>query len=149
VLIISQQNRLYPGVEQSEIRSITFLILFGIKRVCLSCGSVWTLYLCIRWVKIHIVVVTETYHICQMRTNIYPTSCFQGWLHMKRTFWGIIGVDFDAIQCQMLIIYSAFVRYSKEKRNKMKQSVSFRKAYDSVRKEVFYNILILSYIRWN
>jgi len=65
--------------------------------------------------KKQILIVIETYHFCQIRTTFYPTSCFQGWLHMKRKFWGIISVDFDAIQCQMLIIYSAFVRYSKKK----------------------------------
>ena len=62
---------------------------------------------------------------------------------MYRKCWGIISVDFDAIY-QMLIIYYAFVRYSKEKMNKMKQSISFRKACDSFRKEAFYNILIVS-----
>jgi len=62
---------------------------------------------------------------------------------MPRKCWGIISVDFDAIY-QMLIIYSAFVRYSKEKMNKMKQSISFRNVYDSVRKETFYNTLIVS-----
>ena len=64
---------------------------------------------------------------------------------MQSKFWGIISADFDAA-CQMLIIYSAFVRCSKEKMNKIKQSISFRKAYDSVRKEALYvyNILIVS-----
>ena len=35
--------------------------------------------------------------------------------------------------------------------NKIKQSISFRKAYDSVRKEALYvyNILIVSGILWN
>jgi len=62
---------------------------------------------------------------------------------MQRKFWGLISADFDAL-CQMLIIYSAFIRYLKEKMNTMKQSISFRKAYDSVRKEALYNILIVS-----
>ena len=45
VLIKSQENRLQPGVEQFEIRSVNLLILFVIKRNCLSCGSIRTLYL--------------------------------------------------------------------------------------------------------
>ena len=61
---------------------------------------------------------------------------------MHRKFWGIISVNFDAT-CQKLIIYSAFVRYWKEKRNIMKQRIRFRKAYDSVRKEALYNVLIV------
>ena len=58
---------------------------------------------------------------------------------MQRTFWGII-VDFDATG-QMLIIYSAFVKYSRESRNTLKQCMSFREAYDSFRMEALYNIL--------
>ena len=58
---------------------------------------------------------------------------------------GIINVDSDATG-QPLIIYSAFVKYFKRNGNTMKQCISsfidFKKAYDSVRREVLYNILI-------
>ena len=147
MLIKSQQNQLQPRVDQFATRSIN-LILFVIYRNCLICGRIWSLCVCIRRVKKQIVVIVETYHFCQIRTKFYPTSCFQGWLHMHRKFWGIIIVDFDAI-CQMLIIYSAFVRYWKEKRNVMKQRIRFRKAYDSVRKEALCNIRIVSGTLWN
>jgi len=57
---------------------------------------------------------------------------------------GIIIVDFDR-PGQLLIIYSAFVKYLK-KRDTRKQCISsfadFKEAYDSVRKELLYNILI-------
>jgi hypothetical protein len=55
-------------------------------------------------------------------------------------------VDFDVTD-QLLIRFSAFVRYRKKKKweyNEMvhKLFVDFKKAYDSVRREVLYNIPI-------
>ena len=44
---------------------------------------------------------------------------------------------------QLLIIYFGFVRYLKEKKgNTIRQCIEFKEAYDSVRCEVLYNILI-------
>ena len=57
-------------------------------------------------------------------------------------------MDFKA-NSQLLIIYSAFVKYLRKNGNTTKQCVSFldfKKAYDSVRGEVMYNILIESVI---
>jgi hypothetical protein len=54
---------------------------------------------------------------------------------------GIINEDCDATG-QLLITYSEFVKYLRGKRNRVKQCISFRKTYDSVRKETLYNILI-------
>ena len=60
---------------------------------------------------------------------------------------GIISVDFDAT-VQLLIIYSAFIKYLRKNGNKMRQCISylidFKKAYCSVRREVLYNILVES-----
>jgi len=58
--------------------------------------------------------------------------------------FGMISVDFDAIG-QLLIIYSVFIKYEKkwEYSEAMRQLfVDFKTAYDSVRREVLYNILI-------
>jgi hypothetical protein len=53
--------------------------------------------------------------------------------------------DFD-ITSQLLIIYCAFVRYLRKKceynEAMHKQSTDFKKAYDSLRWEALYNILI-------
>jgi len=56
---------------------------------------------------------------------------------------GIINVDSDATG-PLLIIYSAFVKYLRRNGNTMMHQlfIDFKKAYDSVRKEVLYNILI-------
>jgi hypothetical protein len=50
-------------------------------------------------------------------------------------------VDFDVTD-QLLIRFSAFVRYWRKNGSTMRQYISIRKAYDSVRREVLYNILI-------
>ena len=58
---------------------------------------------------------------------------------------GIINVDSDATG-RLLIIYSAFVKYWRKKweYNKAVHQIfiDFKKVYDSVRREVLYNILI-------
>ena len=63
---------------------------------------------------------------------------------MRRKLSGIINVAFDATG-RLLIIYSAFAKYLKKNGNTMNQFISsfidFKKAYDSVRREVLYKIL--------
>jgi hypothetical protein len=59
---------------------------------------------------------------------------------------GIISLDFD-VEGQLLIIYSSFVEYLKNKCKYNEEAVlhlfiDFRKSYDSVRGEVLCNILI-------
>jgi len=71
-----------------------------------------------------IVVIIETYHFCQLRTKCYPTSCCQGQLHLQRKLMGIISVDFHATG-QLLIIYSAFVKYSRTNGNTIRQCISY------------------------
>jgi hypothetical protein len=57
----------------------------------------------------------------------------------------VILVDFYA-KGQLLIIYSAFVKYLRKNGNTMKALhqpfIDLKKAYDSVRREVLYNIFI-------
>ena len=64
---------------------------------------------------------------------------------MQRKLWGIINVDSDAIG-QLLITYSVFVKYLRKKREHNEAVhqlfIDFKKAYDSVRKEALYSILI-------
>jgi len=64
---------------------------------------------------------------------------------MQRKLLRIISVDFDATG-QLLILYSAFDKYLRKKREYNEAVhhlfMDFKKAYDSVRREVLYNILI-------
>ena len=52
------------------LRSISFLIPFGIKRNFLSSGRSWLLYLFIRRMIKEIVVIIEAYHFCQLHNRI-------------------------------------------------------------------------------
>ena len=56
---------------------------------------------------------------------------------------GIINVDSEATG-RLLIIYSAFIKYWRKNGNEAVHQlfIDFKKAYDSVRREVLYNILI-------
>ena len=64
---------------------------------------------------------------------------------MQRKVSGIISVDFDATD-QLLTIYYAFVKYLRKKweyNDTVHQLfIDFKKAYDSARREVLYNILM-------
>jgi hypothetical protein len=61
---------------------------------------------------------------------------------MQRKLLGIINVDFDATD-QLQITYSAFVKYLKKMGIALHQVfIDFKKAYDSVKREVLHNILI-------
>src|SRR5215510_7688680 len=64
---------------------------------------------------------------------------------MQKKLLGIINEDSDAIG-QLLSIYSVFVKYLKKKREYNESVhqlfIDFNKAYDSVRREASYNILI-------
>jgi hypothetical protein len=63
---------------------------------------------------------------------------------MRRKLRGIVNVAFDT--SRLLIIYSAFVKYLRKKREYNEDVhqlfIDFKKAYDSVRREVLYKILI-------
>ena len=64
---------------------------------------------------------------------------------MRRKLSGIINVAFDATG-RLLIIYSAFAKYLRKKweyNEEVRQLfIDFKKAYDSVRREILYKILI-------
>jgi len=58
---------------------------------------------------------------------------------MKGKLLGIINVDFDATG-QLRTIYSAYVKYLRKNGNTT--NIDFKKAYDSIMRDVLYNILI-------
>jgi len=63
---------------------------------------------------------------------------------MQKKIVGIINVDFEATG-QLLVIYSAFIKYLKKWKYKEavhQLVIDFKNAYDSVRREALYNILI-------
>ena len=98
------------------------------------------MFLFVRRVIKQTVAIIETYHICQLRTKFYPTSCCQDYLHMQRKLLGIINVAFDATG-QLLIIYSAFVKYLRKDGNTMKQYIRNCRLQE-VRRGILYNTVI-------
>ena len=66
------------GVAKFALRSINVLILFGMKRNCLRSGRSRSLYLSIRRVMKHTVVIIEAYYFCKLRKKFYLTSSSQG-----------------------------------------------------------------------
>jgi hypothetical protein len=66
------------GGRQFTMRSINLLILLGIRRNYLRSGRSQSLYLLISRVIKQTVVIIEAYHVCQVHTKFYPTSCCQG-----------------------------------------------------------------------
>jgi hypothetical protein len=64
---------------------------------------------------------------------------------MQRKLLGIINADFD-VTGQLLIIYSAFIKYLRKKKRDYNKAVhqlfmDLKRPYDSVRKVVLYSIL--------
>jgi len=91
---------------RSEIHK--FIILFGKRRNCLRSRMIRSLYLYIRRVIKHVVII-EAYHSFQLRTKFYLTSCCQVKLHVQRKLLENIMVDF-APTGQLQITLSAFVK---------------------------------------
>jgi len=110
-------------VGQFALRSINISVLLGIKRNCLSSGKSRSLYLFKRKVIKQTVVNRGEYQFRQLHTKFYPTSCCQGYFHMQRKLLGIINVYFNATY-QLLITYSAFVKYLKKNGNAIKMCIS-------------------------
>ena len=63
-----------PGTDQI----LAELIIAGGRKIPSWIGRSRSLYLFIRRTIKQIVVITEAYHFCQLRTIFYPTSCCQG-----------------------------------------------------------------------
>jgi hypothetical protein len=90
------------------------------------------------------VIIIVGYHCYQLQTIFYRISASQGLFRATMKLLGIICVGFDVTD-QLLIRFSAFVRYWRNNWSTMRQYIDFidfKKVYDSVRREVLYNILI-------
>ena len=60
---------------RSEIHKLSFR--FGVRKDCVRSGRSRSLYLFISRVMNQVVVIMEAYHLRQLRTKFYPTSCCQ------------------------------------------------------------------------
>ena len=118
--IKSQQNCLRRGVEQFTMRSINLLFLFGIRRNYPRSEGISR---CRR----RAVKRTVNYRgisLLPTRYKILSNILLSKLLHMQRRLLGIIKVNVNATG-QLLIIYSAFVKYLKKIGNTTKQCIIF------------------------
>ena len=123
------------------MKSINLLFLFGKRRNCLRSERIRSLCLSIRRGIKQTVVIIQSYHFCQMRTKFYPASCRLGWLHKQRKLLGIINVYFEVTD--QLLLFMLRSSNTWEKKWEYDEAVhqlfiDFKKAYDSVRREVLY-----------
>jgi hypothetical protein len=93
-----------------------------------------------------IVIIIVRHHCCQVHTKFYQTSFSQGYVHIQTKLLGIISLGFNVTD-QLLIRFSVFVRYWRKSESTIIQYIShsfihFKKAYDTVKRKVLYNILI-------
>ena len=130
------------GGRKNILRTRNLLILFGKSRNCLRNGRSQSLYLAIRWMIEQTEVIKDAYHFCQQNFIRHPAVNVNS---TQRKLFVLITVDFDATG-QLLILYAAFVKYLRKKweyNEAVHQLfIDFKKAYDSVRREVLYNILM-------
>ena len=66
-----------------------------------------------------------------MYRHITFVNYVQNCIHMQRKLLGIMNVDFDATG-QLLIMYSAFIKYLRKNGNKMKQCISSFRLQESL-----------------
>jgi hypothetical protein len=88
VLIKSQQNWLWQGGDQLDMRSINFSIIFGIWRNSLWSGSSRSLYLSVRSVIKQIVVIIEAYHFANYKQNFVQHPAVKVNSICRGNYWG-------------------------------------------------------------
>jgi hypothetical protein len=125
---------------RSEIHNL--LIIFEIRSNCPRSGMSRSFYLFIGRVIKQMVVIVEAYNFCQIRTKCYPTPNN----FLREIIGGFIIVDFDSAG-QLLTDHIFCIRQILEEKLEYDQAirqlfVDFKKACDSVRREVLYNTLI-------
>jgi len=108
------------------------------RRNCMSSRRSWSLYLFIRRVTKEIVLIIEAYHLCSVRTVFCPTSC--------RGHYGGHQCGYRINRSNIFHIFCICQRpYTKRENNEAVHQlfIYFKRACDSVRKEVLYNTVIV------
>jgi len=79
-----------------------------------------------------IVVIIGAYHVCQIHKKKFtqhPTVKVNS--TCRGNYWGIINVDFDAAG-QLMIIYSAFVKYLRKNGNTISSASALYRLQESL-----------------
>ena len=127
--ILAELIKVVGRTIHSEIRKLITSIWN--KETCLGSARNRSLYLSIRSAIKHTVVTIGAYYFCQLRSKFYPSYCCQGGLHTQRKLLGIFNVDFDSAG-QLLIIYSAFVKYVRRIGSTVKQWFGTRRCFIAI-----------------
>jgi hypothetical protein len=106
-------------------------------------GRSQSLYLyTIRAVKC-IEVIIGAYLLCQVRTKLYQTSCFQVNSRCRENYWGsLMWISKQQFNCWSYILHLSNI-FKKWVYNDLAHQlfIYFKNASDSVRRKVVYNIL--------
>ena len=126
------------GVEQFAVRYINLLIQFGIRSDCVMSGKCRSLYSFIRKAIKQILILLDAYQFCQQGTKFYPKSSVKVYSFCRRNYWGS-SVWISTQQVNYCHIFC--IRQIPEKKWEYNEAVhqlfiDFKKAYDSVRREV-------------
>jgi hypothetical protein len=137
IVITFWQNWLKQEMKHYCLRSINSLILFRIRKNCLINGRSLLLYQFTSGAMKLILIIIMEYHWYQLHT------IFSYILLPRLSPYIDEIVD---VTDQLLIRFSAFIRYWTNNKSTMRTVhqlfIDFKKAYDSVRREVMYKILI-------
>ena len=123
------------------MRSINLLFLFGIRRNCLRSGRSQSLYLSIRRATKQNVVIIEAF------ANYIQNFIQHPAVKVNSVLGEVVGDNQCGFQCYRSstdhISYNRQILEKKWDYNEAvhKLSIDFKKSYDSVRREVLYNIL--------
>jgi len=124
---------------------MNLLILFGIRRNCLSSGRSRSLYLSIRWVTKQTVLIIQAYNFFVSYIQNLSNILLSRLTPYADKLFGIFSVGFDVTSQLVIILFCT--RQTDVKKWQYSDAVNhlfvdFKKAYDSVRREVLYNLLI-------
>ena len=144
-MIKSQQNLLKQGLGQFAVRFINLLFLFGIRRNCLMNGRIQSQYLSIRRGIKQIVVTIGAYHFLPTTYKILSNILLSSLIPYAEEIIGDHQCGFRRNRSTTDHIFC--IRQILEKKWEHNEPVhqlfiDFKKAYDSVRREALYNILI-------
>jgi len=119
------------------MRSINLLFLFGIRRNCLRSGRSLSFDLSIRRAIKQIVVIIETYHFCQLLTNFIQNSAVKVNPICRRNYGDHqCGFRGNRSTTDHMFCVGEILEKKWEYSEALQLFIDFKKAYDSLRREV-------------
>jgi hypothetical protein len=125
------------------VRSINFLFLFGIRRNCLRRGRNRSVYLFIRRAIEQTAVIIGAFNVAKYVQNVIQLPAVKVNSIYTGTGWGpSMCISTEHVQHSSYILHSSHIVQKLEYNEIVDQHfIHSKKAYDSVRRVVLYNIL--------